>query len=181
MLIPMHENRLTPNQMVAHNLRLAREGRELTQEQAAELLEPFLGERWSVAVFSAAERSIAGKRVREFDADTIHAFARAFGLPIGFFFLPPDGDAVVGLDGASVSPAEAPEQIALSSFVFDALRERIDELSRQLPPHQRAQIMRRFATDPGGISENAVLRGFAEELKAQAETIEALLAGRGDS
>lgn len=75
---------MTPNQRVAHNLRVARLARGLTQAQAADRLEG-----WSAATFSAAERSVTGKRPRSFDADTIHAFARAFNLPVGYFFMSP--------------------------------------------------------------------------------------------
>ena len=80
---------LTPNQVVAYNLWQARMWKDWTQEEAAEHLEPFLGARWSKATFSSAERSIDGQRVRQFTADDIVAFARGFGLPVGFFFLPP--------------------------------------------------------------------------------------------
>jgi hypothetical protein len=37
----------------------------------------------------AAERSVDGARIRQFTADDIVAFAQAFDLPIGYFFLPP--------------------------------------------------------------------------------------------
>lgn len=80
---------LTPNQVVAFNLARAREWKGWTQDQAAEALEPYLGKRWSKASVSQAERSIAGRFVRQFDADEIIAFARAFDLPIGWFFMPP--------------------------------------------------------------------------------------------
>jgi hypothetical protein len=80
---------LTPNQVVAFNLAQARQWKGWTQEQAAQALEPYLGKRWSKASVSQAERSIAGKFVRNFDADEIVAFARAFELPIGWFFMPP--------------------------------------------------------------------------------------------
>jgi hypothetical protein len=80
---------LTPNQVVAFNLTQARLWKGWTQDQAAEALEPYLGKRWSKASVSQAERSIAGKFVRNFDADEIVAFARAFELPIGWFFMPP--------------------------------------------------------------------------------------------
>ncbi|MGH9287289.1 MAG: helix-turn-helix domain-containing protein [Acidimicrobiales bacterium] len=80
---------LTPNQVVAFNLAQAREWKGWTQDQAAEALEPYLGKRWSKASVSQAERSIAGKFVRNFDADEIVAFARAFELPLGWFFMPP--------------------------------------------------------------------------------------------
>lgn len=83
---------MTPNQVVAWNLQFARAIRGWKQEEAAERLEPYLGKRWSKATYSAAERSIAGKRIREFNANDIVAFARAFELPIAWFFMPPIHD-----------------------------------------------------------------------------------------
>src|SRR5205807_7937451 len=80
---------MTPNQVVAYNLALARQLRGLTQEQACEALEPYLGERWSTASLSQAERSVAGRFVRRFDAEEVVAFARAFEVPVTWFFLPP--------------------------------------------------------------------------------------------
>ncbi len=80
---------LTPNQVVAHNLTRAREWKGWTQDQAAEALAPYLGKRWSKASMSQAERSVAGRFIRNFDADEIVALARGFGLPIGWFFMPP--------------------------------------------------------------------------------------------
>jgi transcriptional regulator with XRE-family HTH domain len=79
---------MTPNQLVAWNLSRARARRGWTQEEAARRLEPFLGESWSKAVFSMAERSITGGRIRNFTADDLYAFARAFELPIAFFLAP---------------------------------------------------------------------------------------------
>lgn len=80
---------LTPNQVVAYNLTQAREWKGWTQDQLAEALEPHLGKRWSKASVSQAERSVAGKVIRQFTADEIVAFARALDLPLGWFFLPP--------------------------------------------------------------------------------------------
>jgi hypothetical protein len=80
---------LTPNQVIAFNLARARERQGWTLNEAAERLEPYIGARWSKANLSAAERSIAGERIRNFDADEIVAFARCFELPIAFFFMPP--------------------------------------------------------------------------------------------
>jgi hypothetical protein len=88
---------ITANQLVAANLRRARDVRGLTQEQAAERLEPYLGTRWSPAVFSAAETSVKTSRVREFDASELLAFSRAFDLPIGWFFLPAETDGFPNL------------------------------------------------------------------------------------
>ncbi len=79
----------TPNQVVAYNLTGAREHRGWTQDEAAEALVPYLGTRWSKASFSQAERSVAGRFIRNFDADEIVAFARAFEVPVTWFFLPP--------------------------------------------------------------------------------------------
>jgi hypothetical protein len=81
--------KITPNQVVAFNLTVARQLRGWTQEEAAVKLEPFVGARWSKATFSSAERSIDGRRIRQFTADEIVAFSRCFGVPIGFFFMPP--------------------------------------------------------------------------------------------
>jgi transcriptional regulator with XRE-family HTH domain len=83
---------LTPNQVVAYNLPRARLVRGWTQEQAAEALAPYLGTRWSVANFSAIERSVDGNRIRQFTADDLLALSRGFDLPIGFFLTPPVED-----------------------------------------------------------------------------------------
>jgi transcriptional regulator with XRE-family HTH domain len=71
-------------------LKQARERRGWTQEQAAAELEPYLGTRWTKAQFSSAERSVDGKRIRQFDADEIAAFVACFDLPPSYFLLPPE-------------------------------------------------------------------------------------------
>jgi len=80
---------LTANQVVAFNLTQARQWRDWTQDEAASALEPYLGVRWSKATFSQAERSVAGRFIRNFTADEIVAFARGFELPVTWFFMPP--------------------------------------------------------------------------------------------
>jgi hypothetical protein len=81
---------MTANQLVAYNLRRAREEAGLTQEQAAALLEPYLGRRWSKASFSVAERSAdARARRRLFDANELLAFSQVFKRPVAWFFTPP--------------------------------------------------------------------------------------------
>ena len=122
---------LTPNQIVAFNLAQARMWKGWTQEEAAEQLEPYLGTRWSKASFSAAERSVDGRRVRQFSADELVAFSRCFGVPVGFFFLPPPPTAadrpiqMASPDGSDfgVRPAElidvvlgAPGEIGLMAM-----------------------------------------------------------------
>jgi hypothetical protein len=82
---------MTANQLVAYNLRRAREEARLTQGQASRLLEPYLGRRWSSASFSVAERSAdEGTRRREFNANELLALARAFEKPVVWFLTPPN-------------------------------------------------------------------------------------------
>ncbi len=98
---------LTPNQVVAYNLARARELKGWTQDQAAEALEPYLGARWSKASVSQAERSVAGGFVRNFTADEIVAFARAFDQPVTWFFMPPPPWAGPGMP-AKLAVPDAP-------------------------------------------------------------------------
>jgi len=62
----------------------------VSQEQAADELAPYLGARLSHASFSAIERSIASTRVKQFSADDLVALSRAFRVPLGWWFIPPD-------------------------------------------------------------------------------------------
>ncbi|HTW10611.1 MAG TPA: helix-turn-helix transcriptional regulator [Acidimicrobiales bacterium] len=80
------------NEVVAYNFRAARELRGWTQEEAAQALEPLLGQRLPQASISAIERTYQGEHRREFDAHEILAFALAFDLPLVWFFLPPPKD-----------------------------------------------------------------------------------------
>ena len=97
-------NAWTPNQIVAYRVAQARLMRGWTQEQAAAELEPFLGQKLSPASFSAIERSFAGGRIRQFNADEILALSRGFRLPIGWFFTPPPV-----MEGVGVLTPDAPE------------------------------------------------------------------------
>jgi len=80
------------NEIVAYNIRRARELRGWTQEEAAARLAPFLGQLLPQASISALERAYGGERRREFDAQEILAFACGFDLPLVWFFLPPPED-----------------------------------------------------------------------------------------
>jgi hypothetical protein len=86
---------ISANQLVAHNLRRAREGymgRGITQEEAAVLVEQFTGERWSKTSWSNLERSAVTELTREFTANEILAFARAFSTTTSYFLEPPDDE-----------------------------------------------------------------------------------------
>lgn len=97
---PANARVLSANQVVAHNLARARNLRGWTQEEAAVRLEKFLGQRWSKASWSAAERSVDGVRPREFSAEEIVAFSHTFQLPLGWWFLPP-GDSIPDVSRAA--------------------------------------------------------------------------------
>jgi transcriptional regulator with XRE-family HTH domain len=84
----------TLNQVVGYNLARARRLKGWTQVEAGQRIEDQLGQRWSVATVSAAEKSFDSKsgRVRQFTADEIVAFSLAFDLPITWLFFPPSPD-----------------------------------------------------------------------------------------
>ncbi len=89
---------MTPNQIVAHNLRVARAHKRWTQEEAGRRLAPHLGHTMGRASMSVAEKSAEGGKVRHFDADEIAIFARVFDLSIEWFLVPPiDVEVLVGL------------------------------------------------------------------------------------
>jgi transcriptional regulator with XRE-family HTH domain len=147
---------LTANQVVAFNLRRARELRGLTQDQAAERLEPFLGQRWSKTTFSGAERSIAGDRIREFTANEIHAFAKAFQVTLSYFLVPPE-NATVATPGG---PEDAAGGFVEALLAVDAtMWERLIEFPNAPP-------MRALRT-PGSPGYSAELAETVEEAERQ--------------
>ncbi len=80
------------NQVVAYNVRAARELRGWTQEEFAARLEPYVGQRMTQAGVSSIERAWDGDRRREFDAHELLVFAMVFDLPIIWFLLAPPGE-----------------------------------------------------------------------------------------
>ncbi len=126
----------TPNQVVAYNLRRARELRGWTQEEAAERLEPYIGTAWSKASWSAAERSAETPRVRHFSADDLIALARCFDLPVVWFLVPPDPNdegvlaSVTTPDGgASLAPRSFFEAVVGSADGLSKLEERLSDIN----------------------------------------------------
>ncbi|MCU1450390.1 MAG: family transcriptional regulator [Acidimicrobiales bacterium] len=89
---PPPSNDVDLNQVVAYNVRAARELRGWTQEELADHLEPYLGQRMSQAGVSSIERAWDGDRRREFDAHELLIFAMVFDLPMLWFLLPPPRD-----------------------------------------------------------------------------------------
>lgn len=83
----------TPSQVVAHNMTRARQLRGLTQAEIAQRLSAFSGAPWSDVTVAQAEGSVSSKRVRQFTANELVALARAFDLPVTYFFMPPEDRA----------------------------------------------------------------------------------------
>ena len=81
---------LTVHQVVAHNVYQARKLRGWTQEEAAAAISETLGRPVTAAGLSAIEKTFTSRRQRVIDVAELAAFARAFGLPIAWFFLPPE-------------------------------------------------------------------------------------------
>lgn len=113
-----------------------------TQEQFAQTLETWLGTRWTSSSFSVAEQSVNdGARKREFDANEILSLARAFGKPVGAFFVPPpDVDGVkCGAEGLMISRDELeratapipPDEDPISAIEQAVVRLRRRELGRE--------------------------------------------------
>jgi hypothetical protein len=89
---PASRDDIDLNQVVAYNVRAARELRRWTQEEFADRLEPYLGTRLTQASISGIERAWDGDRRREFDAHELLIFALVLDLPMLWFLLPPPGD-----------------------------------------------------------------------------------------
>jgi hypothetical protein len=89
---PQPRDEVDLNQVVAFNVKAARELRGWTQDELATRLEPYLGQRMTQAGVSSIERAWDGDRRREFDAHELLVFAMVFELPIVWFLFPPAGD-----------------------------------------------------------------------------------------
>ena len=186
---------VTPNQVVAYNLARARAHRRWTQEEARQALAPYLGVEWSKANYSAAERSMDGVRIRQFDADEIVAFARGFGVPIAWFFIPPpraaaDGD--IRLDVPDAKPgAGAPmgelidllygndETAAMLSLIVESLVRTYGErgrteaqrrIEKMANARKRAIVKESFRSLHTGTTALRAIANQLEDLAVQAGT-----------
>lgn len=168
------EATVTANQVVAYNLIRARRLRGLTQEEAGQRIAAHLGEPWHKATWSAAERSVAGERIRNFDADEILAFAQLFDVPVAWFFLPPaDPDSW----GAAEGVRGGGDPVPLDGLLRRAVRlntpdmvQRIRELLPDSDPAEylAAHVPAVTADDIAALERwEGELRGLADELGSQ--------------
>lgn len=119
------------NAVVAYNVRAVRNLRGLTQEQVAERLAVFTGQRLPQASISNMERSFDSNRRRLFDAHLLYLLSKVFDVPVIYFFLPPQtclDHTVAGTDEPVRSLVDAvlgaPESLG-------AVDKRLVELSRR--------------------------------------------------
>lgn len=150
---------MTPNQIVAFNLARARELRGWTQDEAAQRLEPYVGQLWSRATFSAAERgAVTGERVRQFTADDIAALSLAFELPVTWFLVPPPSKEVdVELpSGQALSPA------AFVDVVFGASVDLQQRLSETIRAIELSDDQRATQTAQGSLLREALARSVGD-------------------
>jgi hypothetical protein len=176
---------LSPCQIVAWNLERIRRERGLTQEQAAKKLEPYLGYRLSRAAFSQAERCLYGK-LRRFDADEIVAFARAFQVPIPYFFGPPQphfrGKTVVvnGKPGNPKACVTSPPLARQDMFVLaqglpgEAVLKRIAEVvverTRTAIVDGTFKYLEKHPDELAKLFSGRIPASFWEEVKSELET-----------
>lgn len=140
---------LTMNQLVAWNLRAARLERGWKQDEAAERLEPYLGERWSRTTFSAAEEgTISGRRIRQFTANDVAAFAQAFEVPVLWFLMPP-----------------AEERFLIQVSESEVLNPE-DYLAWLLAPDFAASLQRRIRKVANKVPHPSLVREWLESLDA---------------
>jgi transcriptional regulator with XRE-family HTH domain len=158
---------LDANRLIGYNLSRIRRALGLSQEEAAARLEPYLGTRWSKTVYSAAERSYDSKRVRQFTGNDVLAMSLAFGVTIGYFFLPPrpqDRDSGAVLRSGD---SEVPwQQVILAGNGYTwpaAVALRVRELPEdEQPPRRLADLDpldQRYGIPPGAqLAGNGALR-----------------------
>lgn len=83
-----------PAKNIAANVRRLRRKRGWTQEQAGRVMHEHGGPLWSKAGWSWAERSVDGKRVRQFTAHELAVLAEIFEVEIGELFAEPPEEPV---------------------------------------------------------------------------------------
>ena len=172
------------HQIVAYNFRRAREEAGWTQAQTSEMLEPFLGMRLNQAGVSAIEKTFDSHRRRNIDVQEVVAFARCFGRPIGWFFLPPvgAGEAVVEpLVGdkfeSDLGGADLTTHVLGTNDGWDSLLERIKELNSTDATAMQSALRNAFGTDAKSkVEQQLELRRQA----IQAESLTRLVAPEDD-
>ena len=135
MTSPDNHGAMTMHQIVAYNFRRARKLRGWTQTQTSDVLAPYLGVTLRQAGVSAIEKTYDSPRRRNIDVGEVVSFAHGFGLPIGWFFFPPNGHGQDTLahstnTGDPATVASLLDTIIGTEAGHQALVERIATLAR---------------------------------------------------
>jgi len=160
---------LSAGNIVALNLKRAREMRGLSQAETGKLLGDYLRNPWSPATVSAAERSWERGPERSFTANELDGFSRAFRLPLLWFLLPPAREEA---DGRPL-PQRWVRRLLWSDS--SELRDYVEDLARDRRAAALARLMDRaeeaLAEALTGHRGNQ-LRGLARQLREVAGTLE---------
>jgi transcriptional regulator with XRE-family HTH domain len=150
---------VTPNQIVAYNLRRARG--ELTLQQALDRLRA-AGIEWSsVQTLHKAERAAEEPAGRRFTMEDLVAMARAFDLPVVWFLLPPSGDEGIELDGSDGLVAGQLVEFLLFDR-HDAVEQRVE--SGELIGHRAGERIQQIADAALYRALNRMMRDHPEHL-----------------
>ena len=174
---PATKSDLNINQIVASNLRAARQLRGWTQSALAREIARVSGTRCTHTMVSELERARDGKRHREFDAHEISVFAAALRVPIGYFFLPPP-DEHRNLEGMGCSARE----LHLMFFGYFDTAEILDARMREFGGNFPSEYEQAIADLPSGVGPwtykqrrkellMALLEGMADEVDKAFDTI----------
>lgn len=174
---PTDESALNVNQIVAFNLRAARQLQGWTQEALAEEITRLSGTHCTRTMVSELERAWDGRRRREFDAHELAVFAAALKVPIGYFFLPPP-DEHRNLAGIGRSARELHLLFFGYFHTAEVLDARMREYGGNFPPeYEQAITDLPSDTGPWGYKKRrkellmALLEGMADELDEAFDTI----------
>jgi transcriptional regulator with XRE-family HTH domain len=159
--MPDESAALTANQLVGYNLARIRKTLGLSQEEAAARLEPYLpgAKRWSKNVYSAAERSYDGKRVRHFTADDLVAMSLAFGVPVAYFLLPPRPEDRTGAAALYSGKAEVGWRALFDVMLDGPMHGTVFFRAMELPAGERPEANSRAGIMLGHLSSGRVLFG----------------------
>lgn len=91
----VHPRVMTVNQVVAWNIKRAREDARRTQDDMAEAIEQYTGTHWTKQTISTIERAATGGVSRDISVGEIVAFARLLQVPISYFFEPPHWQPII--------------------------------------------------------------------------------------
>ncbi len=177
----LHSGRMkhwTPNQLVSYNLIQARKLKGWVQEKAVAEVNAVEGEdAWTVATWSAAERSVDGKRVRQFSADDLVAFSRAFKLPLMWWLTPPGSDDTEVWFHLFSGYEEAKEGLAAQWAILSLLEDFSGAFTARLNRTGLGAVAREIAGAEPTVERVRYLLDLSNSLRDVADLLDTTVAG----